>query len=52
MKFREAIATIARLTDPSMTRMEAFKVVEASGELDNLTWEAFKRLWVRVKHSG
>ena len=43
-KMRDAVAIVLRLTDASMTRMEAFKVVEASGELD-IPWESFKKVW-------
>ena len=44
---RQMIALIESKTDPSMTRMEAWKAVET--DLRNLNpsirWESFKRLW-------
>ena len=42
MKVREVLRLIVELTEPSMTRMEAFKAVNA--EVPELTWESFKRL--------
>ena len=42
MKVREVLRLIVELTEPSMTRMEAWKAVSA--EVPELTWESFKRL--------
>ena len=42
MKVREVLKLIVELTEPSMTRMEAWKAVNA--EVPELTWESFKRL--------
>ena len=42
MKLRELLPLIVELTDPSMTRMEAWEAVAA--EVPELTWESFKRL--------
>ena len=42
MKVREVLRLIVELTEPSMTRMEAWEAVSA--EVPELTWESFKRL--------
>ena len=42
MKVREVLRLIVELTEPSMTRMEAWQAVNA--EVPELTWESFKRL--------
>ena len=42
MKITELLHLIVELTDPSMSRMEAWKAVNA--EVPELTWESFTRL--------
>ena len=42
MKVREVLKLIVELTEPSMTRMEAWKAVAA--EVPQLDWESFKRI--------
>ena len=41
-KFKELIKIIVENTDPSMSRMEAWKAVAA--EVPQLDWESFKRI--------
>jgi len=42
MKLAELLRLMVELTDPSMSRMEAWKAVVA--EVPQLDWESFKRL--------
>ena len=42
MKITELLHLIVELTDPSMSRMEAWKAVAAEGP--QLDWESFKRI--------
>ena len=42
MKLAELLHLMVELTDPSMSRMEAWKAVVA--EVPQLDWESFKRL--------
>lgn len=42
MKITELLHLIVELTDPSMSRMEAWKAVAA--EVPQLDWETFKRI--------
>ena len=42
MKITELLHLIVELTDPSMSRMEAWKAVAA--EVPQLDWESFKRI--------
>ena len=47
MKRSEQLKLIAKVTNPSMTRMEAWKAsVVASVDVP---WEQFKRMWVLAK---
>ena len=47
MKVREVLRLIVELTEPSMTRMEAWEAVVAAGV--DIPWESFKRLWTVCK---
>ena len=50
MKVREVLRLIVELTEPSMTRMEAWKAVSA--EVPEMTWESFKRLRPLAEQMG
>tara|TARA_R110001592_G_scaffold241554_5_gene501970 strand:- start:133 stop:333 length:201 start_codon:yes stop_codon:yes gene_type:complete len=47
MKRSEQLELIAEVTNPSMTRMEAWKASVVVGV--DVPWEQFKRMWVDAK---